>query len=307
MKSLSIEKEYLYATIAAILYGTITVGGQFFINLGLSVFEISIYRSLIVSLVLFPLLLVNRNLLIKKDMLLFFTIYGLIGGLLILAQFGGIALGVPVAIVVLLLYTQPIWTIVFGKLLLNEEITPTKMIAALIAILGVLLLLKSWDIKSTSSFTGIIVSLIGGILLSLWVIWGRKSTIKKQHFITTTFGWTGFSAIWLLLLWAIVTSLVTQNSLIRLTIHFQTEYWLYLLIYALVGGVIPHLFFFRGFQRIHASVAGIILLLEPVSASILAAIFFAQPLGIEIIIGGALILLSNYFVIREANQTIEPF
>ncbi|MBU4492316.1 MAG: hypothetical protein KKD69_07635 [Euryarchaeota archaeon] len=49
----------------------------------------------------------------------------------------------------------------------------------------------------------------------------------------------------------------------------------------------------------HASIAGIVLLLEPVSAIILAAIFFTQPIGLNIISGGTLILFSNYLVIHK--------
>jgi drug/metabolite transporter (DMT)-like permease len=75
-------------------------------------------------------------------------------------------------------------------------------------------------------------------------------------------------------------------------------------IYAAIGGVIPHLLFYRGFKKIEASVAGILLLLEPISASILAALFFDQPIGPDIILGGALILLSNYFVIRSGSDII---
>ena len=182
--------------VAALLYGTITAGGQFFINLGLSLFEISVYRAFLTSLILLPVVLIKREYMIKKEMLFFFGVYGFIGGLLELAMFGGIALGVHVAVVALLLYTQPIWTIIFGRLMLRESITATKLTAVVIAMSGIILLVKPWGIRDVKSLTGIVVSLVSGVLLSLWVIWGRKSVIQNQHFITTTFGWTGFSAIW---------------------------------------------------------------------------------------------------------------
>lgn len=298
------NKEYTYVIMAAILYGTITSGAQYFVNIGLSLIEISVYRALFTNLFLLPVVLVKNEYLIKKDMVSFFAIYGLIGGLLELAMFGGIALGVPVAIVALLLYTQPIWTIIFGRLMLNERITRTKITALIIAIFGILFLFKSWDIKNIKSLVGIISSLLSGVLLSLWVIWGRKSLLRDQHIITTTFGWTGFSVIWLLLLWPFLYVFMDDPNITNLSFNFPLSYWIYLAGYALIGGVIPHLLFFKGFKLIEASVAGILLLLEPVSAAILAMIFFDQAVGIEIIVGGALILLSNYFVIRESKETI---
>jgi DME family drug/metabolite transporter len=301
---LSTDNHYSYVIVAAVLYGTITAGGQFFVNLGLSLFEISIYRAFLTSLILLPVVLIKREYLIKKEMLFFFAVYGLIGGLLELAMFGGIALGVHVAVVALLLYTQPIWTIIFGRLLLKEGITTTKLIAVVIAMSGIILLVKPWGIKNVKSLTGIVVSLVSGVLLSLWVIWGRKSVLQKQHFVTTTIGWTGFSVIWLMLLWPIFYYFFPYAIITRIRVNLPIVFLLYLVVYALIGGVIPHLLFYRGFKQIEASVAGILLLLEPISASILAALFFDQPIGPDIILGGALILLSNYFVIRSRSNMI---
>ena len=298
------EKEYWFVILAAILYGTITAGGQFFVNLGLSLYEISLYSVTAVSLILLPIILIKRKYLIKKELLLFFVIYGLIGGLLQLAQYGGLILGVPVAIVALLLYSQPIWTTVFGKLMLKEAITLKKIAAVAIAIAGVAVLLKPWDIISVGPILGIISALLGGVLLSLWVIWGRKSGINKQHYITTTIGYTGFSAIWLLLIWPIVNFLIREPTITRLSINFPLQYFVYLIIFAIIAGVIPHSLFYKGVQKIHASVAGIILLLEPVSAMILAAILFLQPISLNVISGGALILFSNY-IISYKNKKIK--
>ncbi len=66
------EKEHWFVLIAAILYGTITAGGKFFIDLGLSLFEISLYRVLFINLILLPVVLIKPELLIKGGMLSFF-------------------------------------------------------------------------------------------------------------------------------------------------------------------------------------------------------------------------------------------
>ncbi len=293
------EKEYWLVILAAILYGTITAGGQFFVNLGLSLFEISLYPIFFMTLLFLPIVFIRRQYIFKKNMLLFFVIYGLIGALAELAQFGGIVLGVPVGVVALLLYSQPIWTTIFGRLMLNEQINLRKIIAVMVALLGTALLLKSWNIESVFTKEGIISSLLGGIFLSLWIIWGRKSGISKQHYVTTTIGWGVFSTIWLLLLWPIVGFFANESNIIRLSVHFPIQYWLYLVFFAFIAGVIPSLCFFRGVQKIHASIAGIILLLEPASAIVLASILFTQPINLNIVSGGALILFSNYLVIRE--------
>ncbi|HWP92217.1 MAG TPA: EamA family transporter [Thermodesulfobacteriota bacterium] len=295
------SREYWFVTTAALLYGTIAAGGQFFINSGLSLFEVSLYRVLLISLILLPVVLVKRQYLIKREAIYFFTVYGLIGAFLELTQFAGIALGVPVAIVVFLLYSQPVWTVPLARLMLDEKITVRKILSVVIALLGLAVLLKSWDIKSFDSMAGVTCALLGGIFLSLWIIWGRKSGMNNQHYLTTTIGWSGFSVVWLLLLWPITALFIQEPSIVEFSLHSLSDHWVNFLIFGFVAGVIPHLLFYRGMKNVQASIAGIILLLEPVSATLLAKITFGQPIGLNVIWGGGLILLSNYLVIRESK------
>mgnify|MGYP001206567673 CR=1 FL=1 len=293
------EKEHWFLIISAIFFGGITVGSQFFANLGFSLFETSFYRTLFIALMFLPAVLIYRRFWIKKEMLSFFAVYGLIFAIVSLTTFGGAVFGVPVAVVAFLLYSQPIWTTIFSKLMLKEQITLKKMIAVCFAIAGVFVLLKPWDIKSIGSLPGIICALLAGVFLSLWIIWGRKSSLKENHPITTTFGMTGFGTIWLIILWPILSYFIHNTNVARFSINFPPTYFIYLILFAALTGIITNILFFKGVKKIQASVAGIILLIEPVSATILAAILFSQAAGLNVIAGGFLILLSNYIIINK--------
>lgn len=294
---------YRYLILAAILFGSITTGAQLFANMGFSLYEISLFRAVFISFILLPVVFIKREYLIKRELIPFFIIYGLIGGLLELTTFGGIAFGVPIAIAALLLYSEPIWTIIFSRLILQEKITFRKVISVITAMIGILLLLESWEIKTHQSIVGILLSLTSGIFLALWVIWGRKSAIRKQHAVTTTFGWTSFSVFWLILLLPVFLNLTSDPHVFKVSFNLPLNHWLYLMIFSLFSGVIPNLLFYSGIKTVDASIAGILLLIEPISASLLAAFLFDQPLGLKMLIGGALILFSNYFVINEAKLT----
>ncbi len=293
------QKEYWFIVIAAILYGAITAGGKFFANLGLSLYEISLYPMVFMSIFFSTVVLARPKFLIRRDMLSFFIAYGLIGALAILAQFRGIILGVPVAVVALLLYSQPIWTTVFGKIILDERVTKRKILAVIVALAGVFILLRSWNVERIGSPTGIIIASLGGIFLSLWIVWGRKSAINNQHYLTANAGWAIFSVLWLLLLWPVIGFFIHDSIIIRLSTDFPLKYWLYLILFAIMTSIIPSLFFFKGIEKVHAFIAGIILLLEPVIATILASILFAQPIGMNILLGGTMILFSNYLAMKE--------
>jgi len=294
------RREYWYLIIAGILYGIIAPGGQFLLDRGFSLYEISFYRSLLVFVILLPVVLIRPGrFMLNRDKIPFYALYGLIGGLLELFLFTGIALGVPVALTVLLLYTQPVWTIFIGRLILGERLSRVKIVSALLGLAGLVILLKSWETGSAGSLYGIAAALAAGVLLSLWVILGKRSAMLDQHYITTTFGWSGFASVWLLLLLPVMDFLIADKGLLRLSLGLTPADWAYLAAFAVLGGALPHLLFYRSLERLTASVAGIILLLEPVSATIIAWAFFSQKIGLYIFIGGAFILLSNYLIIRS--------
>jgi len=243
----------------------------------------------------------------KRKEIPFYVLYGLIGGLLELFLFTGIALGVPVAITVLLLYTQPVWTIFMSRVLLGERLTRVKLLSVALGIAGMVILFESWQTASAGSVYGIAAALAAGLLLSLWVILGKKSAMLDLHYVTTTFGWSGFASVWLLLLLPLMRVLIPEGSLLRLSVSLAPQEWMFLIAFATLGGTLPHLLFYKSLEKVSASVAGIILLLEPVSATIIAWMFFSQKIGVYVLAGGVFILFSNYLIIRSERTETPVF
>ncbi len=203
------------------------------------------------------------------------------------------------AIVALLIYTQPIWTTFFGKIFLNEIITKMKIKAVLIALIGIFFLLSPWNIGSIGSPQGLVSSLLAGVFLSLWVIFARKTGINRDYYISTISVYSFFSFLWLIFIWPIVYLFYQEDFLMRLSYNFPLEYWFYFILFSIIVAFFPNSLFYKGIENVEASKAGLILLIEPVVASIVAIVAFSQYLNSGIIIGGGLILLSNYLVIKE--------
>ena len=292
------EKEYGFVIISGILFGTLVFGGQIFVNLGLSLYELSIF-SLIFSFVILPLIIFKKECRFKKSMIGLFLIMGLFGGITRLSQFGAIVLGAPVAIVVLLLYTQPLWTVIFSKLFLQEKITKNKVLTIILVLAGVIVLVNPFSITNIGNLSGMIVALIGGISLSGWIVYGRKSGLKKYNYITTTFGYVIFMLLFLIISYPIIYLFTQDPSIIRLSPDLPIIMWCYLFVFMIISELMPYLLFFRGVKKVPASSAGIILLLEPVIASFLAVALLNQPITLNMLLGGSVILISNYLVIYK--------
>ncbi len=284
--------------VAAMFYGLITVAGKYFSDQGFSLYEISML-IVFVPLPLIPLLILRPEYRVAKERLGFYAIFGIIGAGLQVTQFGGIVLGVPVAIVALLLYTQPVWTTVLGRVMLRERITPRKTVAAALAVAGMVVLVDPFGSELTFDPLGFGSAIMAGLFLSLWVVWGRKSGLKSEHFITTTFGYSFFTAICLLLFLPILRLFLDAPEFLRLDFTFYLPLWPFVAGFALFAGILPACLAFAGMCRVDASTAGVLLLLEPVSAAVLAYLFFGQALTNNIYAGGACILLANYVLLRR--------
>ena len=291
------KKEHAFVILGAILYGSVIVGGQFFVHIGLSLYQITFFSMLLLLVCILPIIAIKPKFLFPRSFLSFFAVYGLIGAGAELAQFGGLFFGVPIAVIAFLFYTQPLWTVIFGRLLLGEAITWRKIVATALALAGIVLIVNVTSERLAGfSIVGMSISLAGGILFSLWVIWGRKSGISDLHFVTTTFGAAAFTTLWLALCWPLISWLIPDRSIVALSPSLPMTDWLYLFIFTLIGGLIPNLFIFKGLQAIEAGVVGMILLLEPIIASFGAWLVFGQQISLGTAVGGGLILLSNYFV-----------
>jgi DME family drug/metabolite transporter len=290
-----------YVLLAAVFYGLIAAGCRFFADQGLSLYEIAVYTFLCGTVLLLPLMLLRRTYLPPKKMLPFFLTYGLISALLQLTSFGAIVLGVPIAAAVLLLYTEPVWTIFFAKPLLGEPLTKRKILAVSVSLLGVLIVTGT-EILGGLNLAGVIFALFSGIFLSLWVIYGRESNLRKQHYSTTTFSSMAFALPWLLLSYPLTSAVTSNHKIIGVSFNLPLEIWLLLALYVTVAYIIPNYLFYRGVSTLSASRACIIMPLEPITATVLAAVFFQQPITASIVAGGILILAANQIMSGDSCQ-----
>ncbi len=295
------EKEYWMVIFAAILSGLVVFGAGFFSEMGLSFYEISFLHGLFIFLLL-PFIIFKKECRIKKSMFRFFATYGLLAFIANFTEFLPVVLGVPVAVVVLLLYTQPLWTVLISKVFLKEHISKIKYFSTFLVIIGVIIVVNPLSANLNNiSILGIMLSTIGGLIISLWIILGRVAGKRDYHPVTTKFGYYLFNLIYLALFYPLFVFFVGDISFSRLSFIQSIDIWIYLFLYAIGTILFSHLLYYYGAKKVPASTSGIIFLLEPVVAGILASVVLGQIIGLNVMIGGSIIILSNYLVLRNEN------
>ena len=107
-----------------------------------------------------------------------------------------------------------------------------------------------------------------------------------------------FTTVFLFIAYLILSRFISDPIIMNLSFNISPITWFYLILFTLCALILPHLLYFYGIKKVPASNAGIILLLEPLVGALLATFLLGQALTINIVIGGALILVSNYLVIK---------
>jgi drug/metabolite transporter (DMT)-like permease len=280
--------------IAAVLYGSTIPGGRYLLEHGLSVFDITIIPTIMLCIGSGSFILARPAYLPLRAQLGFFCIYGLIGAAAELAQFVGLLYGVPVSVAALLLYSQPLWTVVLAHWFLGEKITTVKVVSVVFCIGGATILIGGAIFSAKPlSIVGLATSSLAGAFFALWVVWSRKSGINELHAITTMFGWSGFTSGWLVVGWLLLMHLAPAD-VARFTVILPLSWWIDLFLFTIIAGFIPSLCFFWALQTVEAGPAGLALMLEPLSASIISVIAFEERLTRSTLVGGAMIIAANY-------------
>lgn len=296
-----LQKEYWFVVAAGILSGAIIFGGKIFSNLGLSLYQISTLPFIIVVILLSPLFIFKKDYRPKNEHLFILFLFGLVNSLLVLCEFGPVVLGVPVAVTVFLIYTQPLWTILLGAIFLKEKISWKNIIACILVLLGAAILVNPRGIES-SNLAGIIVALVGGILLSAWIVIGGFASQRKVNPITTIFVGRFFMLIILAVLYPLLSGFIIDPKIISFSFSLPPSIWFYIIIFSVFALILNNFLCLTGLKKIPVNSASIILLLEPISAALLSLFFLHQPLGWNVLLGGTLILVANYLIIPKKTK-----
>lgn len=293
---------YLLVIISGIISGLIVFGGQILARMGFSLFQISTLPYIFSLVLLTPVFFLIKRSKNLKDALPILLLYGFVEAGINICQFAAPMLGASIAITVLLLYVQPLWTTITSWLFLKEKITKINIIACTMVLAGVVLIVNPFNIENVGSWIGVIVALLGGIFLSGWVSVGSHLSKMGVKPIETMFLGSWIMLIILSIAFPIARHFITDQALVGFTFDKSTVAWIVIFGFGIIAFIVNHFVYLQGTKKVPTADAGIIMLIEPVVGTTLAIIFFHQLLTPSIIIGGILILFANYLVIAEGRK-----
>jgi len=203
---------------------------------------------------------------------------------------------IPIARSVVIVDSQPIFTVIAAWLLLGEKISRWSIVGALLSVAGIatITLFESdlSNTKTVESGLGDLLALIGAISISGYVLIGRKlrSKMSLLAYVVPVY------LISALMLFA--AAIIRGNSL---TAYPLSDYK-YFAALAVIPTIFGHTVFNWALKEVNATVVSVSFLGEPIGASVLAFLFFAQVPSKYTWLGGALILIGIYLTSLNSNR-----
>lgn len=288
-KKISPKISALLVIAAGVLWGTISIFINELDEYGLDSMEMGVLRTGVCVVILFFLILLYKPSLFKihiKDIWMFIGT-----GLLSLVFFSfcyfTTILNASPSVAVSLLYTSPIWVMLFSAVLFKEKLTAQKIIAIPITVLGCALTTGIIGTGTALTPKIIITGILSGIGYALYSVFGRYAT-EKYNSLTITF-YTFLFAFFGFLCFTKPAELLHKATADSRVILFSV-------LIGIICSFLPYIFYTIGLNSMETSVAAILVAVEPLVGCLIGITVFKDSLsaskitGIILILGSIIIL-----------------
>ena len=187
----------------------------------------------------------------------------------------------------ILLYTAPSFVVLRSALLWKEPITPQKLTALLLTLVGCACVCGLFSHDVTVTFRGFLAGLASGFFYSLYSIFSRYALAHYDSMTVTVWTFIFAGAASLILLQPAAMSVALSSPSV----------WFWIIGLVVISTVLPYVFYTRGLTQVDSGRASIIASFEPVVATLSGAILFGEPIGILTVIG-ILCVLTGVYILR---------
>lgn len=288
--------------LAACLWGTMGLFVRRLGAMGLSAMEIVEIRSILAALILLPgTALKDRKLLsIRPKNLLPLAGSGVLSIVFFnFCYFSTIAI-MNLSAAAILLYTSPIFVMLMSLVFFREKLTLKKLLALALAFAGCCLVSGLATAAEGLTVTGILLGLGSGFGYALYSIFSRVALNQGVGSITIT--------VYTFLFAAVGGAVFTDFGVIRTALStYGWELVGFLILYCMVTTVLPYLLYTKGLEAVENGPASIMACVEPVVATLLGLLVYAEKPTVSALMGMLLVLAALVLLSLGERQKFKKF
>lgn len=194
-----------------------------------------------------------------------------------------------------LLYTAPAFVALLSWFLLKERMTPTKIAAIVLSVLGAFLILglaENEPLFASRTQIGDWLALCSGLAYSSWYIFGKVLCRNREPAVTSLLGLC-IGAVMLLPLSVAIEGFHLPQTLTA---------WELVAAVGIIPTAMAYLLYLAGLKLIEATTASVFAIMEPLTAAILAFFIFKETLSYASLLGFGLIISSILLISRAPKK-----
>ncbi len=196
-----------------------------------------------------------------------------------------------VAVAVLTHYLTPLLVAALSPWVLREPARRSTWGALLLALSGLVLLLRPWAAAGGDDVTGALLGASSAVFYATNVFLSKR--LQDRFDAVEIASWPKVTSTIALVLVAVVTS--AGNVLPSTSALFV------LVLGGLLCGALPTVLFYAGLRRVQASQASVLTLVEPLVAVVLGVVVWGEALHPLGVVGGACVLLAAAWIARDGR------
>ena len=286
--------------LSAVLWGVIGIFTRSLQDIGFSAVQIVAVRAFITTVIMGVFLVLKSPKLFKIKLCDLWMFFGtgicsfLFFNICYMSSIGENSLSVSC----ILMYTSPIWVTTLAIPLFKEKLTVHKIVSFFICFGGCVMVCFSDSLKLTK--IGLVYGLLSGFGYALYSIFGKYASAKYSS-LTVTFYTFLFASVGVL-------PLCNLPKLTVLMPNGVNALWSVGI--TITCTVLPYLLYTFGLNKIGASKASVVSILEPAVASLVGVLIFSESMGIlggigilAVIVG--LVLLETGLPFVEKHKKID--
>lgn len=281
---------YIYVLLAAFFFALIAVIGKTVINIGVNVFDMLIMQSiaaLIFMLVYFAIVDIKK-LRLDKMRLKTVIVQGLFGSACTTIFFYLALERLDAGIASMLLFTNPVLVSFYFMATKTKKITLTSNLALLTAILGSMLVINVFNINMVKTP---LIGLLYGILSSAsYAFYNINTDVKLKDYdpLVITF----YTTVTIL-----AVTLILRPGFFRFEFSMTSQLLIYICELAVVAGILPVIFLYKGISMLGADKASIVATSELPITILMSFIVLGEKMGLVQLVG-ILFVMSSIIILQ---------
>ena len=286
---------YAMVWTAAILFAVNGTVSKVILSSGISSVELTQIRSTgaFVGFALVVLLTAPRRFRVGRRELRFLIVFGVTGVAFVQWLYFVSIHRLPIGIALLIQYVAPLLVALFVRLVLGRKVRRRIWVALALALAGLGLVVEVWSTGLQLDAVGLAAALGGAVAYAAYILMAEHGVRRRDPVSLSAYGF-GFAALFWLVVrppWLFPADRVDDSvSLLGNLERFEAPVWLLLLFVVVVGTMITFGLVVTALRHLPATRVGIVAMLEPVVASVVAWAWLGESLGAWQLAGGSVVL-----------------